>query len=137
MRVSMSAIGSVICVNPCSTRVAGSRTPLGPLPRRNVSPAALDDPGHFAAQRHLAEAEPAQGKLAQVGARAAAPAAAIAVPNGILGLLVEVLDGLCSGCHRVAVLIRKRPLVLAEGNPDQLQEPPAFLVALRRRSEEH
>src|SRR5579863_2582522 len=103
MRVSMSAIGSVVVI-PCL-----SPTPLlhyfnpplnpseGPRPdpahspsnrshhRQHVKgpealPGGFDDAGDFAGQGQLPEADPAQFELAQVAPRASAPEAPVAMP---------------------------------------------------------
>src|SRR5579862_788558 len=77
IRVSMSAIGSVIV----------------------TSPTALDNAWNLAAQRQLAEAQAAQRELAHIRARTAALAAPVAMPNRVLRRLVEVLDGFCCRRH--------------------------------------
>src|SRR6185369_1501416 len=120
IRVSMSAIGSVMCL-PSPHLVPSVATGL---------PTALDDAGDLAPQRQLAEAQPAQRELPQVGPRTAALAAAVAVPDRVLGRLVEVLDGLCSRGHEISLR-----LVLPERHADQLQQPPGFLIGLRGRDD--
>src|ERR1700674_333210 len=108
-RVSISAIGSVICF---------SRGPLAPLlaarlrgpnaPGRSrltvvlrslvlQLPAALGHAGHVALQRQLAEAQPAQPELAQVRARPAAQVAAVAQTNLEFRRLVLFRDFCCGG----------------------------------------
>src|SRR5687768_5607973 len=91
MRVSMSAIGSVIFLNPvgCWFLVSGCwsvahRHAAATKPQPRL-PAALDHSSDFAVERQLAEAEAAQGELAHVGARAPAELAAIASADGVLG----------------------------------------------------
>src|SRR5918911_776209 len=83
MRVSMSAIGSVITQTPDRVLGVGSWVPvprpLDPAPKtRNLSslPARLDDAGDLPLQRQLAETDAAQLELAQVAAGAAAALAA-------------------------------------------------------------
>src|SRR5947209_5837870 len=85
MRVSMSAIGSVI--------VIGS-TP---------SPTCLGHARHLAAVHHLAKADPAEPELAIDRARSTAAPAAGVGPHAELGLALLLLDqsllGQCSSCY--------------------------------------
>src|SRR5438045_866626 len=74
IRVSMSAIGSVISLNLCRPRATG------PHSRRAVHqllPAALGHPGHVAFERQLPETQTAERELPHVGARPAAQAAPV------------------------------------------------------------
>src|SRR5512133_3388933 len=64
MRVRKSAIGSVIDMG---------------------LPAGLGESGDVALVRHLAQADPAQAELAEVGTRATAALAAVVVPRLVLG----------------------------------------------------
>src|SRR5690349_20512167 len=75
MRVSMSAMGSVI--------VIAASTP---------SPRCLRDAGNFAGVRHLAQADPAQAELAVHGARTTTTTAARVAPNLELGLALRLHD---------------------------------------------
>src|SRR5213593_3137431 len=75
MRVSMSAIGSVIV----------SSSPSG-------LPAGLRDAGDHPLQRQVAETDPAQLELAQEPPRPAAALAAVAVPDRELELLAHRCD---------------------------------------------
>src|SRR5262245_22023002 len=74
MRVSMSAIGSVIVIV------------------RLPSPARLRDTGHFAGVHHLAQADAAEPELAEVRARAPATAAPVVRAHLVLGLALLLLD---------------------------------------------
>src|SRR5262249_7831436 len=74
MRVSMSAIGSVIVIV------------------RLPSPARLRDAGHFAGVHHLSQADAAEPELAVHGARSTATAAPVVRPNLELGLALLLLD---------------------------------------------
>src|SRR5436190_20882250 len=75
MRVSMSAMGSVIVIEA-----------------RSPSPAGLGHARHLAAVHHLAKADPAQPELAVDGARSSAPPAAGIGPHPKLGLALLLLD---------------------------------------------
>src|ERR1700722_2681773 len=74
MRVSMSAIGSVIVI-------VCPRLPTG-LAHARQEPV----------QRHIPEADSAQAELAEEGAGATAPLAAVVLPNSELGLALALLD---------------------------------------------
>src|SRR4029453_9010804 len=74
MRVSMSAIGSVIVIV------------------RLLSPAGLRDTGHFACVHHLAQADAAEPELAVHSARSTATAAPRVRPHLELGLGLLLLD---------------------------------------------
>src|SRR5215203_5898956 len=89
-----------------------------------VLPAALHDAGHVPFEGQLAEAQTAQGELAQEGPRPAAPLAAVAVPDGELELLLFLGD-FCGGGH-VYVL----RLVGAERHADQGQQAPGLFIGL-------
>src|ERR687887_187358 len=65
MRVRKSAIGSVIDMSRL--------------------PARLGQSGNVALVRHLAQADPAEAELAEVGTRAATPLAAVVAPGLVLG----------------------------------------------------
>src|SRR5580698_6133552 len=80
MRVSMSAIGSVIVIV---------------CPRL---PAGLAHARQEPVQCHVPEANSAQTELAQEGAGATAPLAAVVLPDGELGLALALLDH-CLACH--------------------------------------
>src|SRR6478672_13130315 len=80
IRVSISAIGSVIALEPSL-------------------PAALRHAGDVAFQREFAEAQTAQRELAHVGARTAAQVAAVAQPNLVLRLLLFLGD-FRGRCHK-------------------------------------
>src|SRR5437588_169269 len=73
IRASMSAIGSVMDMRPPSPSYA--RRAWGP------SPARLGDTGDLAAVGQVPEAQAAHRELADVGARAAAPLAALVAPH--------------------------------------------------------
>src|SRR5690349_19305833 len=75
IRVSMSAMGSVIC-----------------SPEYAALPAALGHASDVAVERQLTEAETAQRELADIRAWASAAVAAIAVPHLELQLLVFSRD---------------------------------------------
>src|ERR671931_73956 len=64
IRVRKSAIGSVIDMG---------------------LPAGLCESGHVALVRHLAQADPAEAELAEVGTWAATPLAAVVAPGLVLG----------------------------------------------------
>src|SRR2546423_9769235 len=80
MRVSMSAMGSVIVI------------------ASPPSPAGLRDARHFAAVHHLAKADPAQPELAVHGARPTTPPAAGVGAHAELGLALLLL-GQCLLCQ--------------------------------------
>src|SRR5579859_4258492 len=61
-------------------------------------PARFSDAGDFALERHAAEADTAHLKLANIRARTAADAAAIAVLRGKLRLALVFYD-FCGACH--------------------------------------
>src|SRR5579872_2932893 len=94
MRVSMSAIGSVVVI-PAPP----------PLPGR------LDHAGDFAGQRELPETDPAQFELANEPARPSAAETTVAMPASELRLPIRCLGrcgrrgdsviscDLCGGCH--------------------------------------
>src|SRR6476661_2221534 len=73
MRVSMSAIGSVIVI-------------VGP------SPAGLGDAGDFTGMDHLAQADPAQAELAEHRPSATAPPASCVGAHLELGLALLLVD---------------------------------------------
>src|SRR5882757_8526301 len=84
MLVRKSAIGSV-----CITLLVVSSVRL---------PAGFRYAGDFSLERHAAEADTAHLKLANVGARAAADAATIAVLSRELRFALVFFD-FCSACH--------------------------------------
>src|SRR4051794_34022431 len=75
IRVSMSAIGSVIESQPSSCFVLRTSCLVPSLP------AAFRDTGDVALERQLPEAQAAQRKLPHVGARAPAQVAAVPKPD--------------------------------------------------------
>src|SRR5207248_7451112 len=75
MRVSMSAMGSVIVIEA-----------------RSPSPAGLGDARHLAAVHHLPKTDPTQPELAIDRARPATPPAAGIGPHPELGLALLLLD---------------------------------------------
>src|SRR5579859_4393918 len=81
MLVKKSAIGSV-----CIIRFAFSL------------PARLHDAGNFALERHAAETDTAHLKLADIGARPAANAAAVAMLRRELRFTLVFYD-FCGACH--------------------------------------
>src|SRR6187431_1370786 len=87
MRVSMSAMGSVIVM---------SAPPASP----SASPRCLRDARDLARVRHLPEADAAQSELAVHGPRAAAPAASRVGAHLELRLALLLLDQ-CFLCHAV------------------------------------
>src|SRR5438874_8751400 len=107
----MSAIGSVINQLP----VTGFQLP-----------AALRHTGDVAFQRELAETEAAQRELADVGARAAAAATAVAQPDLVLRRLCFFGD-LCGRSHVVR-------LFLTTGVYDALNGMPSSCSSLRDSS---
>src|SRR5436309_15582421 len=62
-----------------------------------VLPARLRESGDIALVRHLAQADPAEAELAEIGTRATAPLAAVVVACLVLGsaLLADHLGRLC------------------------------------------
>src|SRR4051812_37373553 len=74
MRVSMSAIGSVMVI------------------ASPPSPAGLLDPGHLAEVHHVAQAHAAEAELAEHGARPAASVATRVRPHLELGLALGLVD---------------------------------------------
>src|SRR5205085_9169797 len=88
MRVSMSAIGSCMLI----------RSPL---------PARLDDAGHFAAQREIAQLVPAEAELAIDAARSAGERAAVANAHrrGVARQLLQL------GARLFPCLIRRASVV--------------------------
>src|SRR2546427_8622487 len=114
MRVSMSAIGSVI--------VSSSSFGL---------PAGLRDARDHPLQRQVAEADPAHLKLAQEPPRPAAPFAAVAVPDRELVWLAHRRD---PGCRRH---LRPASLVAPERHAKKLEGgfcPLCCVPRLSRRS---
>src|ERR1700730_13607000 len=106
IRVSMSAIGSVISLSTLIAWVAWCDAPAEGRVRRHAHaaaatflPTALRHARDVAFQRQLAEAQAAQGKLAHVGARTAAEVAAVAQPDLELRRLVFFRDLGGSGQH--------------------------------------
>src|SRR5262245_26930168 len=96
IRVSMSAIGSFILSSRGGPRGGPSRLP-----------ARLRHPGHQAEERQVPEADTAHLEPAHVRAGPATAPAAVAVPNGELGLLaVRRLPGL--GRHRSSLPSQSR-----------------------------
>src|SRR2546423_12021983 len=85
MRVRKSAIGSVIDM---------------------LLPARLRESGDVALVGHLAQADPAEAELAEVGARAAAPLAAIVVA-GLVLRLAALAHHLCRLPHLTLLLVRR------------------------------
>src|SRR4051794_9753277 len=85
MRVSMSAMGSVIVI------------------ASPPSPAGLRHARHLTGVHHLAKTDPAQAELAVDRARSTAPSAAGVSPHPELGLALLLLDqcllGQCSSCY--------------------------------------
>src|SRR5450755_1793652 len=94
MRVSISAIGSLMLMNQTPSRPAGA----GPFPSRPVapsggserserggfiSPARLDDARDIALERQIADLVAPEAKLAERAARATSDAAAVAVTRRI------------------------------------------------------
>src|SRR5450756_1756922 len=88
MRVSISAIGSVILIKSSSSvlpyPVAGTR-------RNEWLPACLADARDVARQRHLSETDSAEPELSQESARSSAPSAAIVLPHRELRLPLALL----------------------------------------------
>src|SRR5687768_10218482 len=76
----MSEIGSVIFLEPESATGFVARG-TSHVARVSTSPRTLGNPGDIPFERQLAEAQPAEGKLPEVGARAAAALAAVAEPH--------------------------------------------------------
>src|SRR5512135_933421 len=99
IRVSMSAIGSVIAREPCRSpgwSACANSSGCGRSDSR--SPTALDDPGDVPLERQLAEAQPAQRELADVAAGAAAQPAAVPQADLVLRRL-QFLDFLRGRGH--------------------------------------
>src|SRR4030095_3441820 len=98
----------------------------------------LDYPGNLAPERQLTEAQAAQRKLPEIGARTGALPAAIPMPNPELRLSL-VLDDFCCRSHIPArfarrssnVEVRTSNLVLSERHAHQLQQPACLFVGLR------
>src|SRR5262245_24381231 len=97
----MSAMGSVITVRNPSSIYRFIDLPIS-------LPTPLDDAGDLAAQRQLAEAEPAERELAQVSARSAALAAPVPAPDAELRSLL-VLHTLRGRRHTVPSFVGLRP----------------------------
>src|SRR5215470_13880355 len=89
-------------------------------------PASLYDAGDFSAQSEAAKADAAHLKLANVTARAAADAAAVAHANLELRLLAGLGD-FCRSCHGLSCPS------FAQGNPEAFQQLAALLIVFRRR----
>src|SRR5688500_18213833 len=79
MRVSMSAIGSVILINSVLS-IAAVRSSR--LPHSKLLPARLHDAGDLPLKRKLAQGDPRNAELPQVPARAARLRTAVANANG-------------------------------------------------------
>src|SRR5690606_2593221 len=108
MRVSMSAIGSVISSVPWR-RPQGPRPPAGgrPATTHDGLPAALRHARDVALEREAPEAEPAQRELPQVAAGAAADPAPVAMPRRVLERLALPSD---LRCRRHQLLRNGRPI---------------------------
>src|SRR4051794_33738235 len=88
-----------------STNSKSASSPLRTRVRKSASgsvidmalPARLCEPGDVALVRHLAQADPAEAELAEVGARATAALTAVVVAGLVLGLalLAHHLGRLC------------------------------------------
>src|SRR5216683_5870058 len=102
-RVRKSAIGSVCIV---------------------LLPAGFRDAGDFPLQRHAAETDAAHLEFADVSARAAANAAAVAYPHLEFRLL-ERLGDFCCACHLL------RDPFFAKRNSERLEQLAALLIVLR------
>src|SRR6266480_1407646 len=95
MRVSISAIGSVILINSFSLSY---RIPSGTR-RSEWLPACLADARDISRQRHLSETDSAEAELSQESAGSSAPAAAIVLPHRELRLPLALLyHGLTRHC---------------------------------------
>src|SRR5712671_4576103 len=103
IRVSMSAIGSVIALstfNLVSWRICELANAVqSPIHQFSKSPTALCHSCDIAFKRELAETQAAQGEFPHVRARPAAQAAAVAQPDLELGCLVFFRDLRCR-CHK-------------------------------------
>src|SRR5437016_3126298 len=86
-------------------------------------PAGFHDAGDFSLQRHTAEADSAHLELADIPARAAAAAAAIAYPHLEFRLL-ERLGDFCCACH-----LLRHPF-FTKRKPQPLQQLAALLIIL-------
>src|SRR6267378_2281704 len=84
-------------------------------------PAGFRDAGDLALQRHTAKTDSAHLKLADIPARAAAAAAAVAYPNLEFRLL-ERLGDLCCACHLLC------DPFFAKRNSEPLEQLAALLI---------
>src|SRR6184192_2607855 len=89
---------------------------------RRRLPARLHDAGNFSAQRHTAKTDAAHLKLADIAARAAATAAAVANADLEFRLLAVRAMGLSRSSF-------------AQRNPEALQQLAALLIVFRRRGQ--
>src|SRR5690348_12521925 len=104
MRVSMSAMGSVI---------------MG-------SPAGLDHAGDLPAQRQDADADAAKLEFAVVAPRSAADIATVMLPHRELGLAIEFRELRCTGHGDILESLSGR----TERHTQTLEERAALLVGL-------
>jgi hypothetical protein len=101
MRVSISAIGSVMLINSFSLSY---RIPLGTR-RSEWLPAGLADARDVTRQRHLPETDSAESELSQESAGSSAPAAAIVLPYLELRLPLALLYHGLSRHYNLSLLI--------------------------------
>src|SRR5260370_1018259 len=87
-------------------------------------PAGFRDAGDFPLQRHTSKTDSAHLELADIPARAAAAAAAVAYPHLEFRLL-ERLGDLCCACH-----LLRHPF-FAERKPEPLEQLAALLIVFR------
>src|SRR5258706_13199424 len=87
-------------------------------------PTGFHDAGNFSLQRHTAKTDSAHLELADISARAAAAAAAVAYPHLELRFL-ERLGDLCCSCH-----LLRHPF-FAKRKPEPLEQLAALLIVLR------
>src|SRR5579859_459428 len=88
------------CLAAAALRMRVKKSPMGSvcIIFLWLLPAGFHDAGNFALERHAAKTDAAHLKLADISARAAADAAAIAHAHLELGLLASLCD-FCQTCH--------------------------------------
>src|SRR5215472_4649704 len=94
----------------------------------SLLPTRFHDARNFPTERHAAETDAAHLKLANIAARAATNAAAVARANLELRLLACLRD-FCGPCHGLS------SPSFTQGNAEALQQLAALLIVFRRRGQ--
>src|SRR5688500_9433001 len=94
-------IRTVSCIATLALRIRVSMSAIGSVIVMGASPARLGDARYLARVRQLAQADTAQPELAEHGARTATPATPGVAPHLELGLALLLLDQCLFGHARV------------------------------------